>query len=219
MTISLSGQWDRMIRLTEMFLTQHADSTELSEKYVAMLEMLRADQVFGEECALGLYRAPASQSRHHAFEGGLVAHLLQMFDIWVELGLALRTQTALPEYLTDNAFVWRAILHHDLNKVWKYKLVTADPWKVDYAPDPLSKLLTDTHKSLQILGRMHITLPVVLHSALITAEGGFSATRPKVESVFSKVIYLLDELSANVVDRLQRDAFWDSKIGGINEVP
>jgi len=218
----LTDQWDRMVRLTELFLTQGASDTELSEKYVAMLNDLRNDTLTMGDTGyvLGMERAPASQSRHHAREGGLVAHILQMWDLWSGgLKSTIAAQCGLVDYVEDSSFVWRAILHHDLNKVWKYELKSLDPWEVDYAKDPLTAILTDTHKSLYLLAKHDIFLPVVLHSALITAEGGFSATHPKTESVFSKVIYILDELSANVVDRLQRDAFWDSKIGGIHEIP
>jgi hypothetical protein len=215
----LDNQWDRIIRLTELFLTQGTDDLELSEKYIAMLKFLQHDCLDGETHILGMMRAPASANRHHAFEGGLVKHLLEMWEIWTSLHHTLRSYGELPDMLNDSGLVWRAILHHDLNKVWKYKLVTVDPWKVNYAQDSLTALLTDTHKSIHFLGTQDIHLPVVLHNALITAEGGFSVAKPRAESVFSKVVYILDELSANVLDRLYTKRFWDSKIGGVNEVP
>lgn len=224
---SLAENWARLREVTTMLVLDKDLSTRESalfademSRYMQLLESLRHDRYVGDVCVLGMFRAPASANRHHAVEGGLVQHLLQMRELWLSFKGILRDHNAHHPELNDRN-VWKCILHHDLNKVWRYAQVKSDTWSVTYADDVLSKFLGDsTNKTLYFLNQHHITLTPALFNALITAEGGFSTQpRPKVESVLAKVCYLLDDMSANVIDRLQTGRFWDSKVGGINEVP
>lgn len=232
-------------------MTAHEESVS----YVQLLNDLRHDRNIGGVTYLGMYRAPGSKNRHHNVEGGLVRHLLQMWELWVDLRGVFRAHNAQHALLNDSN-IWKCILHHDLNKVWKYKLIEipdteehltakkildsispaqhevewanatlakkAPPtWAVDYADDQIHSFLgDDTNKTIFFLNQRGIKLSLPLYNALITAEGGYSRQpRPKTESVLAKVAYLLDDMSANVIDRLQTDRFWDSKEGGISEVP
>lgn len=217
----IDTRWRELCHLTNQTIITSRDSTSLAAKYTAMLNDVRSDRVLGSTCILGMYRAPGSKDRHHAFEGGLVAHLMEMWDAWTLLrNTVLATPIAHP---INDSLVWRAILHHDLNKIWRYKLVMPTPeWEVDYckgSEDALGHLLPSTYKTLSILNRFEIPLTPMLMNALITAEGGFSdGPRPKTETVLAKLVYILDELSANVFSRLNTGFFWDSKIGGLNGI-
>lgn len=210
-------------------------TAELESKYVLLLDTVKHDRYVGESCMLGLYRAPGSKDRHHAYEGGLVAHLLEMWECWMVLRESILYNRPPAEMLNDS-LVLRAIIHHDLNKVHRYRLVNIEgftvtvgdhpeqvpvPWEVEYAKaneDPLGHALTGTSKSLHHIMNAGIPLDTLLLNALITAEGGYMSDRPKTESVFAKLIYILDELSANVFSRLSNGQFWDSKHGGLREI-
>jgi hypothetical protein len=215
----LENNWNRLEYLTRSLLVNKLHDVEQHASYVRMLNDLRQDRTVYGETLLGLYRAPASKNRHHDCEGGLVAHLVQMWDLWTGLRSVIKGQVGvwMHAQLSDQN-MWLAILHHDLNKIWKYKLVSGSPWQVDYAnTDRTSALLGDTSKSMWLLQHYDIKLSIPLYNALIVAEGGFSKVRPHAESVLAKVAYLIDELSANVVDRMLTDRFWDSKRGGLRE--
>lgn len=237
LTQSLDANWVQISELTSTLMSSSGDSSlaalntrdELSQ-YSQLFNDLRHDRLVPgkdkngnaiEITLLGMRRAPGSKNRHHNVEGGLVKHLLQMWEIWTGLRGILRDHDAQHAQLND-LNIWKCILHHDLNKVWKYKLVMPTPeWEVDYAneQDRLTTLLGDTNKVMFLLNKHGIKLPIPLHNALLTAEGGYSKTQPYAETVLAKTAYLLDELSANVVDRLQTNRFWDSKQGGISELP
>lgn len=221
MTINdLENNWSRLEYLTRSMLVTRLNDQEQMSAYMWMLNDLRADRIRDKTTILGMYRAPASKNRHHDCEGGLVAHLIQMWDIWTGLRSVIKGQvTEKMHPLLNDQNMWLAILHHDLNKVWKYKLVSGSPWQVDYANDDdrMSALLGDAPKSMWFLQKYGIRLTIPLYNALIAAEGGYAKTRPHTESVLAKVAYLVDEMSANVVDRLLTDRFWDSKRGGMGE--
>lgn len=232
---SLELNWSRLQEITThvvMETVEHSrDSARAYDevvRYTQLLNALRHDRNLGGVRYLGMYRAPASKNRHHNVEGGLVKHLLQMWELWLDFRSILRGHHVQQHPELNDSNIWKCILHHDLNKVWKYRLMEQDEkgrnnagWAVDYSDEPLSPLLgADVNKVIFLLNQQGITLSVPLFNALITAEGGFSQSpRPKVESVLAKVAYLLDDMSANVIDRLQTNRFWDSKEGGISEVP
>lgn len=214
---SLDANWERFRALTANTITSH----DIKHAYLRMIDDLREDRRLDHTCTLlGLYRAPGSKERHHAVEGGLIIHLLEMFEIWKDLREIIRRRVLHMHIHLDDQSIWLAILHHDLNKIWKYQLISEAPWMVDYGNqrDRIEYMLGGTNKSLWLLAKYGIRLSLPLHNALICAEGGFSETpRPHTETVLAKVAYILDEMSANVVNRLQHGRFWDSKVGGLSE--
>lgn len=231
MTINIGDNWDAFMHHSNDILIQSFGDRELASKYHAMFYALKHDRFLEDgTIVLGMRRAPGSQRRHHAFEGGLVVHLMEMWRAWVTIRNLLPPNMAMPQSFNTNALVWRAIVHHDLNKVYKYKHIqkdkdgnTLETWKVDYSganEDPLGYLLPGTYKSIEILCHHGIPIPPLLLNALITAEGGYSeGPRPQTETVFAKIVYLCDELSANVINRIETDRFWDSKEGGLSVAP
>lgn len=226
---ALELNWNRLMTLTTTLLTETLNDQSECSRYIQMLNDLKNDRCIvvrntmpdmREIVVLGMFRAPASKDRHHSVEGGLVLHLLQMWDIWQGFRGVIRDNSKKVDNDLNDKMVWRAILHHDLNKVWRYVMTSNEPWFVDYWDnDTPTKMLRATNKSLWYLNRHGITLPIQLHHALLTAEGGYSSTRPEYTSVFAKVIYLLDEMSANVIDRLDHMRLLDSKDGEPHELP
>lgn len=214
MKTDVHANWTQLHRLVNNVLSE-----SLAPKYANLLHGLRDDRDSHEGRLLGMYAAPASKDRHHDFQGGLVHHLLEMWKLYEWHRTAFKDMH-MDLTKIDPSSVLRAIIHHDLNKVWRYKLIPHETeWLVDYADDHVTKLLGSTHKSLHLLMMYHIPLDVVLHNALITAEGGYTKNPPQEMTAFAKLLYFLDDMSANVVSRLHQGRFLDSKRGGMDAIP
>ena len=183
--------------------------------FSAMLEALEEDVETDEGLYLGFRRAPAAMRVHHTFEGGLVQHLLEMWDIWQSWTTVRSAVLESKADITDDR-VLRAIINHDIHKAYKtYLLVAENPWQVKYGKDRSDQLLTQAQKTLWLLNRHHIELDEVQMNALVLAEGGYSTLgHPRWTSILAKVCYLLDETSGNVLSRLR-----DGKLLGHNEAP
>lgn len=215
----LDHNWDRVFRLTQDLVVEKLGDRDAGAAHAIMLNDLRHDRNTDNVCVLGMRRAPASKDRHHDREGGLVVHLLEMWDIWLTDYAHIIRQYGTPHPQINDATVWRTILYHDLNKVWRYRLESEEPWRVDYAnrEDKVSQLVGH-HKTFWWLHKYNIRLTLPLYNALLCSEGGYNDHRPRVETALAKLVYLLDEMSANVVDRLNTNRFWDSQRGGsLNE--
>lgn len=171
-----------------------------------MLRGLEEDtQEPGRNPLLGFRRAPAAKRNHHAYEGGLVAHLLEMWALWQNL----RPQLNCPPYVSDER-VLKGILLHDLHKAHRtYELTTAEPWEVKYCDDETDMLMTADVKSLWLAHQAGISLDPEQINALLWAEGGFAKIRPKWSSVLAKVCYTLDELSGNGMARVRQRTLLD----------
>lgn len=219
----LASNWMRIMTMTHNILGHDA---VLFNKYRTMLSQLKDDRIVPNRdptkpdiALLGMVRAPASKERHHAFEGGLAAHLCEMWELWISVKTEIFRQRVRDQNTDINdSLIWRGILHHDLDKVYKYYMTTTEPWNVEYSNDydVETAMLGETHKSLFLMGQADIIPPRELHSALIISHGGFSREQPRAQSVLAKILYLLDELSANVVDRIRTGRLQDSKIGGLD---
>jgi hypothetical protein len=219
----LERQWSRLTTLTADVTVERLGQRDDGARHALMLQELRFDKSGGiapdRTTVLGMFRAPASKDRHHNYEGGLVHHLLEMWDIWLTDGAHIIRQYGKPHPLLNDSNIWRVILYHDLNKVWRYQLMQDNPmWRVDFAKrdDKLAQLVGH-HKTFWFLHKHEIKMTLPVYNALLCAEGGYNEHRPPVETVLAKIVYLLDELSANVVDRLNTNRFWDSKAGGVGE--
>jgi len=179
------------------------------ERHFGLLGSLEDDVATEEGLYLGLARSPAARGNHHAFEGGLVYHLLEMWAAWERL----RPDIMDLEHLS-NERVFKAILYHDIHKAYRtYLLKGSDPWQVDYGRDPTDQLMTTDIKSIWILMRAGITLDPEQMNALLLAEGGYAKIKPKWQSVLAKLAYLLDEMSGNVASRINSSTFLDVSEG------
>lgn len=206
-----AAQLDQQVNSLYDAIAQYLPSPE-GTRYYAMLHDLEADapdtikSFKGEDLRLlGMRRAPAAKGNHHAFEGGWCYHILEMLDLWERM----RIQVVTPDdHLTD-ARILKGIINHDLHKVWRtYGLVSADPWQCVYAEDNTDKLLEASirgpqgvFKSLFMLQRHGIQLDEIDFNVVINSEGGFGKTNSYWDTVVAKMVYLLDELSGNVVGR------------------
>lgn len=199
----IEGNWLTLNRLVEEHLGQ-----EDRLIYTNLLLGLQEDYVVdAENILLGMKRAPAAKGNHHAFEGGLVYHLLEMWCIWERLADLLDQfdVDVTNEHLNDSRIL-RAIINHDLHKGHRcFKLVSTSPWQTEYAKgDFTQELLTNDTKSLWLLQRAGVVLDEEQLNMLIQAEGGYSPIRPYWTTIAAKVAYMLDELSGNVIGRAHK---------------
>jgi hypothetical protein len=202
----LRENWDKLRGLAADILPPLG-----GESFLPLLDTLKEDQLNGQKHYLGFYRSPAARRNHHAYEGGLVQHLLEMWELW----RSLKPQLNAPPYVSDER-VLKAIILHDLHKAYRtYELITGDPWEVRHGDDETDMLMGSDVKSLWLAQRAGITLDPEQINALLWAEGGFSNIRPRWCSVLAKVCYALDELSGNGLARIGKRTFLDhSRISG-----
>lgn len=172
-------------------------------QWVHLLCSLRNDRILADGThLLGMQRAPAASRNHHALEGGLVEHLLQMWSVWTNFRQFIVWGH---EPSLCDSVIWQQILLHDLEKAdYCFTLVSASPWKVEYYKDPKRLLSSDFLRPVEICGRFGIQLSSLQLNALANAHGGYSSTRQKAVPVMAKIVYLLDEWSGNVLEPLHR---------------
>lgn len=187
--------------------------------YLQLFSILESDAVFPGQVEttrgkmvdryyLGFKRAPAAKGNHHAYEGGLVQHYLEMW----KLGRALLKMH--PELVNDyvnEQRVLKAVINHDLHKAWMtYLLASTSPWQTEYEKKRgQGNLLTETGQSLSLLMRAGVKVDDEQMNALYWAEGGFATEKPKGRSVLSVFCYLLDEFSGNCLGRADNRKWLD----------
>lgn len=212
----LTDNFESLISLTSATLDAPADAI----KFTSMMRQLSADVYDDNDTLLlGLIRAPAAKGNHHDREGGLVEHLLEMWSVYSILRTAY-PQLDQPPHITP-ARVLTAIICHDLHKGYRtFKLIApegkptwerGDPWKADYAQDPSDQLTTSDVKTMALLARHGIALDDEQLNALCWAEGGWSKIQPKWTSVLAKLCYMLDEMSGNVLERINKQTLLDHR--------
>lgn len=175
--------------------------------YVGMLNELAADREENGVRFLGFMRAPAAKGNHHAVEGGLVLHLLEMWDVWVRMGSVFPLEVS---GQIDGNLVLQAIINHDLHK--GYMTFSVDEGGAFiYANSTPTQMLSTDMQSIYLLMQAGIKPSMQVLNAHSLAEGGWSKNPPKSASVLSKVCYLLDEMSGNVLNRLQTGKLFDTR--------
>lgn len=162
---------------------------------------LGPDTEYGGVTYLGFEKAPAAKGNHHHFIGGLVSHILEMWDI--------HTNIAGPVGAADSRIpddrVLAGIILHDLHKAWCNFVIDASvPSCVNYGKHPSSSMLTPDQKTVYIASK-YVRLDIVQLNSVFHSEGGWAASPPRWSTPLSKYLYLLDELSSNVRSRLAED--------------
>ena len=196
---NVDAQWDQLRVLIDSFLTVD------SHLHLNLLDALAPDRKDGFTLYLGMKRAPAASGHHHAREGGLVQHMLEMWQVWMEQSGLIAAAAGESEGTLTHERVLKFILYHDLHKAFcTYVLLSDDPWKVEYGKHESDTMLTNDTKTLWILQEHGIILDIIQMNAILLAEGGYSKIRPRKTSVLAKVGYLLDEMSGNVIDRVNQ---------------
>lgn len=172
--------------------------------------VLNLSGVFEEDSSYypGLVWAPASYNRHHSYPGGLVVHYREM------ISLATLLLDKLPKHETLNETnVLSVILLHDLHKAWKNYICHERDQECtyEYNKDPSRNAFDKNTISLQLAesalrwagSNYKIPLPVI--HAIMNSEGGYGTTKTREVSALAKFCYVLDELSANVMDPIMRE--------------
>lgn len=173
-----------------------------------------------KEFSFGLRRCPASKAGHHAFLGGLVAHMNEMWEVYKKLYPLLESFDQEQNHLQPWR-VWAGILFHDLHKaVGNYKLVRQNWFEYfDYGDDLTNKMLNDDQKSALILSNANVYLDVIQANALYNSEGGWADNPPRFNTVLGKLLYLLDEASGNVLERLKQGGNAMLEKGATGSIP
>jgi len=195
---TVNDRWKRFTGFVDAVIPQ----------YSPLLLTLEGDSVVGDAYYLGFKRAPAAKKNHHAEEGGLVKHYLEMWYEYVLIKDAFEsTYSRLKNTIGtfNEADVLKGIINHDLHKAHHtYRLITEKPWQTEYGRNETEDYSTDNMKTLWLLGRSAIILTPLDINVLCWSEGGFAAhPRPRERTALATFVYLLDELSGNVCARIR----------------
>lgn len=155
--------------------------------------MNKADGV--TEIHLGFRDAPAAKRNHHAYRGGLTVHLVEMWNLHLELRGNWN-----PDEIQDYR-VLAGILLHDLHKAYHMFRWDEKEGKLSYTDHPIHKLLPKDMVTVQLLMNFGIPLDALQFNALLWSEGGWADCKPETSTALSKYLYALDELSGNVKGR------------------
>lgn len=162
----------------------------------------------------GLLNAPAAKGVHHAYRGGLIAHYLEMWNYWKLIKPTIPESKEKDSHLSDERVIV-GIIMHDLHKCWcSYIADDKVPSGINYGQHPSDQLMSPNQKSLYIAQRFSINLDVEQLNALNNSEGGYAKSPPRCQSVLSKVLYILDELSSNVLARSMTGNWFDVRNSG-----
>lgn len=180
---------------------------DYSQSFLAMCEELADDFTIDGATYAGFVNAPAGVGQHHNYFGGLVEHLLEMWQVYVQLKPMLPAETKAE---VDDAKVLMAIIVHDLHKSYLNYRVLNDDEKTGknekrffaYAERPETRLLNQDQHSALVLSRHTVQLPLIVWNSLYCSEGGYKENPPKDVSALAKLVYLLDEFSSNVIYRM-----------------
>jgi hypothetical protein len=98
--------------------------------------------------------------------------------------------------------VLKGIILHDLHKAWV--MFIADPSKpsgIGYGQHPANNMLRKDQCTVYICQQAGIVLDLATLNMVYHSEGGWADSPPKWGSTYAKLIYLLDEMSGNVIAR------------------
>lgn len=189
----------RQIAIEEL----HAASAESMETLVCLLNIaspclrpvLESRLNFVESDAglsLGVLHAPASVRRHHSVVGGLLNHYLEM---WV-LHCKLSSCDFMYEVHDKDREIMDAIIIHDLHKIDNIYMYEATN-RFSYNKSAESLLLPQNYRTIRLMPK-ELQTPLMLN-VIACAEGGWAKDPAQYASPLAKYIYLLDDMSANVV--------------------
>lgn len=198
----LVGNWDKLVHLTNEVLRAEDPTGSDTDLHLSLLDSLKRDIVTEDgTILLGHYRAPAAKGNHHAFEGGLTYHLLEMWECYSAMKGYWADRLLLEEFITESRIL-KAILYHDIHKAYRTFRLLDPNWSCDYYNDHTDQLMGWDVKSLWIITRVGIHPDPQQINALLNAEGGYSKISTRWVSSLSKLCYCLDELSGNVIGRI-----------------
>jgi len=153
----------------------------------------------------GLMHAPAAKGYHHNYIGGLVKHLIEMFDAWkfcikpYFLNYLNWSEATLELNNLTDSNVLKLILMHDLHKAHLTFYWSEEKKAFQYGNNAFTQTLSTDSQSISILTKHSVALDPVLLAAHSQAEGGWSKNPGKVTTALSKVVYMLDEFSGSII--------------------
>jgi hypothetical protein len=141
---------------------------------------------------LGLMCAPAGKGVHHAYQGGLVEHILEMV-YYLNSFDSLLDESDNRASLDHAAMIEGALLH-DIHKGFMHFYVQKDG-SFDYYKGAWNAFNTPNQKTIAMLMECDVIIsPKVLH-ILNCSEGGWAENAPREATVEAKLVYVADELS------------------------
>ena len=176
----------------------------LGSEWVAFLKSLRYDVRLDDNQYLGFINAPAAKNNHHNYMGGLVVHLMEMwnaFEAWFPF-LTVNGVFDDKETGITKSGVLKGILIHDLHKAWM--TFVRKEHGFEYGDDVSNGLMTNDQKSLYLLMEYGVKLTQSEMNVLFNSEGGWAKSPPKYCTPLAKLVYILDEISGNVLGRIER---------------
>ena len=138
----------------------------------------------------GLYDAPAGKGVHHAYQGGLVEHLLEMKYY---LDLFANSCLDTPQGLDMQAMYEGAFLH-DLHKGFMHFYEKEDG-TIDYWNSAWSAFMTPDQKTYAMLMEVGTKITSKVQHIVNNSQGGWAENPSKEATVEAKLVYLADELS------------------------
>lgn len=162
-----------------------------------VLEFYRPDLIDNSGVhVLGFETAPAGKSIHHAYEGGLVEHILEMLE---------HVDMFCERWPFSRRNLYLGCILHDFHKGFcHYKKTDTG---IDYYTHYYTRMLTPNQKTLAMIGGgvplaplYHVDSDVL--NIIFNSEGGWAENPSKEVSVEAKLVYLADELS--VIDYRMR---------------
>jgi len=195
-----------MHKLDQNFAELEGLARIYDDRYLSLFQDIKNDWRDPETGCLylGMQRAPAARRNHHAREGGLVEHYLEMWKIHGTIKSGLNKSMILSHDHLPDPVVFRGIVNHDLHKAYyDYKLCSTEPWEVVYSELDHRVLLTQNGKTMFLLSQWKIGLDIIDFNLIQYSEGGWCEHEPRERSSLATYVYLLDEMSGNVVDRIK----------------
>jgi len=196
----------------QSLLTLIREEILLYQPWLKMLDNLKRDREHCGKIYAGALHAPAGKGNHHAYPGGWLDHALEMWQVykmWQKSGLLDKDQI-----FCESERVFKGIILHDLHKTlyeFYYTETEAGTVSFDYGNHSFKNLITNNFQSLYIANIFGIQLDPLDLNCLTCSEGGYAKDPPKFQSVLAKLVYLLDEISSNVISRNKTKTFLNVK--------
>ena len=86
------------------------------------------------------------------------------------------------------------------------------PWQTAYYTGFDQVGMTSNGKTFLLMAKYGVEVDALQMNALQWSEGGWAESKPRTGSVLSKLLYLLDEMSGNVIARLEQGNVMDVRI-------
>lgn len=150
----------------------------------------------------GIYDAPAGKGVHHAYQGGLVVHLLEMKYYLDCFTHCLDGPSGGPHPDLDLEAMYEGAFLHDIHKGFMHFYEKEDG-TLDYWNGAWSAFMTPDQKTYAMLMEAGVKISPKVQHIVNNSEGGWAENPSKEVTVEAKLAYLADELSV-VNSRLQQ---------------